>query len=359
MVVQRPIKHGDDSNPNTPKLPKGPLSRPTEEFYRDKSAEPHAFRRKLILKDHPEIKTLMGPCSRTKWVVLGTVVFQTAMCYLMTQLSWFWVVFLTYTVSGTLNHMMMMGIHEISHNLAFKSPFLNRWLSIAASLPLGLPVAISFRRYHLEHHKYQGEDEIDVDVPTKVEAVLFRSWYGKMLWMFLQPFFYAVRPLIIKPKTPGPWEAANLLSILAWDTMLYTAFGPVALFYSIGGALLGAGLHPVAGHFLAEHLVLDPGSETYSYYGPLNLVTFNVGYHNEHHDFANIPGSRLPQVRAMAPEYYDSIPQVTSWTGVIKSFIFDQDVFLYDRVKRGTLSPEQQKEVFARDHQQNARWQLW
>ena len=38
------------------------------------------------------------------------------------------------------------------------------------------------------------------------------------------------------------------------------------------------------------------GQETYSYYGSMNQLTYNVGFHNEHHDFPQIPHTRLYRV---------------------------------------------------------------
>ena len=188
-----------------------------------------------------------------------------------------YLLFFTYFVSGTLNHMMTLAIHELSHNLGFKTRWMNRWLAIAASCSMGVPAAISFKRYHLEHHKYQGEDNIDTDVPTTVEGWLFQSRPGKFVWLLLQPAFYALRPLISNPKQPCMWEHINLVACLATNYLVYTTCGGNGLFYLVCGTLLGMGCHPVAGHFVAEHYVMQPGYETVSYYGTLNWITFNVG----------------------------------------------------------------------------------
>lgn len=82
------------------------------------------------------------------------------------------------------------------------------------------------------------------------------------------------------------------------------------------------------------------GIETYSYYGPFNWITFNAGYHTEHHDFPNIPGSRLPMVKKIAPEFYDNLPHHTSYFKVIYEFIMNPNIGPHSFVKRKHIQPD-------------------
>jgi len=306
------------------------------EFYHSYTEEPHASRRKEILKKHPEIKTLFGP---DPWLAVWSlllVAFQVCSLAVIRQLSWGPTLVLAYCLGGTLNHSLMLAVHEIAHSLAFgfSHPIANRALGMIANLPLGLPMSVTFRYYHLNHHKHQGDRKLDTDIPTALEARLFDTTAGKCVWMVLQPFFYCFRPLVVDPRPPGALELTNVAVQLAFNAAVVHVFGWRCLAYLAAGTVLAMGLHPVAGHFIAEHYMFAKGQETYSYYGPLNMLCFNVGYHNEHHDFPFVPGSRLPMVRAMAPEYYDTLPRHDSWVRVIYAFITDPSIGPYARVIR-------------------------
>jgi sphingolipid delta-4 desaturase len=278
--------------------------------------------------------------------------------------------------------MMTLAMHELSHNLGAGGVFANRLLAIFANLPMGIPAAASFKRYHMgertcfsnhhslfyysctlntvidpsssppsslvfitEHHKFQGEHVIDADIPTEIEGWFFNSTIRKVLWVFLQPLFYSLRPLAVNPKQPTKWEFINITCTVLFDLAILYIWGIRGLLYLVLGTLFGMGLHPVAGHFIAEHYVMNTGQETYSYYGPLNWLTFNVGYHNEHHDFANISGKHLPDVRKVASEYYDTMPHYHSWVKVIWDYIMDDDISPYSRIKRVTMEKSEIDEL--------------
>lgn len=99
--------------------------------------------------------------------------------------------------------------------------------------------------------------------------------------------------------------------------------------------------------------------ETWSYYGPLNILAYNVsvksvdsearvrvrsflnflfivqvGYHNEHHDFPSVAWTKLPELHRIASDFYAPLPCHTSWPGVTFRFIFGKPDELLIRAHR-------------------------
>ncbi|KAK7468211.1 hypothetical protein BaRGS_00036572 [Batillaria attramentaria] len=305
--------------------------------------EPHATRRKEILEKYPEVKKLMGPDPRLKYIVTVMVIVQIVSAYLVSDATWLTVILLAYCFGGTINHSLSLAIHEIAHNLAFghSMPMANRIFGFFANLPLGVPMSVSFKKYHLEHHRYQGDAEKDVDIPSKIEGRLFCNTFTKLIWLFLQPYFYTLRPLFMRPKPLTLLEVINMVIQFSFDYAIWYYFGGKALVYLVSGTFLAMGIHPMSGHFISEHYMFVKGYETYSYYGPLNLLAWNVGYHNEHHDFPYIAGSRLPEIRKIAPEYYENLPYHTSWVKVLWDFVFDPKIGPYARIRRPVKQVDQ------------------
>ncbi len=315
----------------------GSQATPREDFYWVEDREPHFQRRKEILKAHPEVTKLFGINPRLKYVTVAMVIVQLTVALYAHLLPWWAFLLVTFFVGATIAQALFLAIHEITHDLAFKSKLHNNLLALFANLPIVLPFAMSFKVYHGIHHWDQGKDGEDMDIPTVLEAKIFRGFIGKVLWFFNQITFYALRPTFGKPIKPDKWMIYNIIfQVVAMAIFLPILFqnGWAGFVYLILSLVFAGGLHPTAGHFISEHYVFKEGQETYSYYGPLNAITFNVGYHNEHHDFPTIPGSRLPQLRKMAPEFYDSLASYNSWSRLILDFLFSKDVTLYSRTKR-------------------------
>ena len=298
--------------------------------------EPHFSRRKEILKKYPQIKELYGPDIRLLPSMLAICAAQLALSvFAATKIdNWKHFFLLAYSVGGVLTHWLSLGTHELSHNLCFQTTLYNEMLGVVANCAQAIPSCITFKRYHLDHHYKQGEHNTDVDVPTDLEGRIFNNTFRKIIFVFLQPAFYALRPMFVNPKPMTLKEVLNNLFVIGFNVALIQLVGWKAVFFNFWSTLLGMGLHPVAGHFISEHYTFVDGQETYSYYGPLNLVTFNVGYHNEHHDFPKISGFRLPEVRKIAPEFYNNLHSYNSWPQVLYDYITRPDMSPYSRTKR-------------------------
>jgi sphingolipid delta-4 desaturase len=299
--------------------------------------EPHRIRTREILKQHPNIRSLIGKNPTTFFAIVGLVALQIVLGWFCVTQSW-WVIFLlSYLVGAFADHALFVMIHECAHRLLFKNPSFNRLAGILANMPLMFPSSVSFERYHIKHHSFQGVHELDADLPNKWEAKLINNYaVGKILWLLFYPFFQLFRVSRLKEiKLFDKWIALNWVVQILFLTCVSLWLGPKGFSFLFMSFFFSIGLHPLGARWIQEHyLTLSEEQETYSYYGVLNSVSFNVGYHNEHHDFPSVPWNRLPKIKAVAPSFYNNLLFHKSWTSLFFRFLFDQEISLFSRITR-------------------------
>ena len=301
--------------------------------------EPHAGRGRQLLMAHPELRALGGPAPTSAVWVFGLVPLQFALAFALGGRSWKVWLPCAYLFGATIDHALWVLIHECSHNLIFRSRTANRIVAIVANLPMVVPGALSFCKYHLLHHRHMGDPELDAGVPGPLESrIVGRSGVMKAIWIAGFVFIMGiVRPRRLKRvRLLDPWTVANIVIQLAAMAVLIAATGRGPFAYLLVSTVFAIGLHPLGARWVQEHFALAPNQETYSYYGPLNKVSFNVGFHNEHHDLVTVPWSRLPQIRRAAPEFYDGLQSYTSWTGLLVRFVADRSISLFNYIVRSS-----------------------
>ncbi|MDR3716188.1 MAG: fatty acid desaturase [Puia sp.] len=307
-----------------------------KDFVYSNKQEPHRIRTRQILQQHPEVRKLIGKNAYTIFAVLGLVTFQILLSWLVSGQSWWWVVGAAYFLGAFADHALFVMIHECAHHLLFKSRSANRLAGILANLPQLFPSSISFERYHIKHHSFQGIHELDADLPNRWEARLINNHFaGKVIWLLFYPVFQVFRISRLKEIKPfDKWVALNFGAEIVFISAIWFFFGPKAIVFLLLSFFFSVGLHPLGARWIQEHYLTHGEQETYSYYGVLNKVAFNVGYHNEHHDFPSIPWNKLPQIRQTAPGFYNTLSYHTSWTRLFFRFLFDREISLYSRVIR-------------------------
>jgi sphingolipid delta-4 desaturase len=305
-------------------------------FVYSNSPEPNRVRTKAILKTNPEIRKLIGKNPATFLVIIGLVSFQLFLCWILRDQSWWWVIGIAYLIGAFVDHALFVMIHECSHRLIFKKPAANRLSGILANIPQVFPSSVSFERYHIKHHSFQGVMELDGDLPNEWEAKLIDNYFiGKIIWLLFYPIFQVFRLSRLREIKPfDGWIALNLLVQLLFVGLVIYFLGTKSIIYLVASFFFSVGLHPLGARWIQEHYLTGDDQETHSYYGPLNTVAFNVGYHNEHHDFPSVPWNKLPQIRKDAPAFYDTLHYHTSWTKLFIRFLFDKEISLYSRVIR-------------------------
>lgn len=305
-------------------------------FAWSESCEPHKLRTKEIITNHPEIRTLIGRNPYTFLIILFCVALQIFLAYYLQDKSW-WLVFgIAYFVGAFASHTLFVCIHECAHNLVFKKRYLNTLAGIFANLPMVLPSSVSFQKYHLKHHSFQGVEELDGDMPYHWEARLINnSALGKAIWLLFYPLFQMLRPARLKEiDLIDGWTIVNIVVEVTFMGFLFYFLGLKAFIFLLASFFFSVGLHPLGARWVQEHFLTHGNQETKSYYGPLNTVNLNVGYHNEHHDFPSVPWNKLPKLKKLGGAYYNSLHHHTSYVGLLFRFLFDKELSVFSRMAR-------------------------
>ncbi len=286
----------------------------------------HLRRHHAILRAHPRVRELFGVAPASAAWIVGLAAAQLGLAVWASGRPTWVLVVVSLTAGAFLAHALGMLIHEASHNLVFHRSWPNKLVAIVANLALAAPAAIEFRHQHMLHHKNLGDardpEGRDTQAPTRAELeYVGHATLRKVVSFTFGRFFYRARPTSAVPR--DRWLVANWGACLATDALLVATFGLRPLLFLLLSGLLAFGPHVLGARRVSEHLTLRRGQPTNSYYGPLNRLTFDVGYHVEHHDFPGIPWRRLRRLHAEARDHYDRLAAVGSWTSLMVAYFLD------------------------------------
>ncbi len=337
----------------------------------------HRRRARQILRSHPEIKKLFGNTPSTAFWCILLAMTLISLATLLSNHAWWLIVIAAYMIGGLININLFMLAHECNHNLVFKSEPANRWLFTFTSLPMFLS---GHHTWWIEHHVHHNDLGAKKDFIKRRRSFLLltrtNNFFGlgnsrlhRLLSCFATPllFPYALIMLIAQVMrsfigllayifgclslgrfVPGKfvlsiladehlvsgyeryrlkhWAVLYPLMSLTMTGILFWFAGWQAVLYLLMSALFTTGfLHPLLlGMILSNshfhgHKRYQPSASHYSWF---NWLTFNFGYHTEHHDLCRIPWNALPALRKIAPEFYDDLLQTRSYTNLALQYAF-------------------------------------
>ena len=110
-----------------------------------------------MLEKYPQIAELLVPDKPYTLIIASLVItFCMTVTYFVRDASWPVYLFVLYVVSGTAAHMLNVLIHDLTHSSGHKNKLVNQIFAILCNVPMGVPTAMPFAKYHSYHHNSLG-----------------------------------------------------------------------------------------------------------------------------------------------------------------------------------------------------------
>jgi len=267
----------------------------------------HAKRRRAILNAHPEVRECMIVDPSFKYVAVACATTQLLIAYLLRDEPLGYVLFMGAVVGTIFDCAITNSVHELIHEMAIENwPLANKILSGYVNLALFLPFAAGYHRSHRHHHSFLGTD-LDAKYPTMEEALQYdQNIIGRLKYIFTHPLQGGSRwNKIVPGDPPNEYMKWNERTVYLVDALILIFWGYKSLLYLLVAFWINDTIFIQGSKNFVDHWVSENETYTSSYYGWVNMIDFNIGYHREHHDFPNVPGRYLALITKMAPEFYE------------------------------------------------------
>ena len=312
-------------------------------------ARRHNDMRREVLRAHPELRGLAGTEPLTVLALPVLLALQWGMAWLVSDGGILAVFLAALFVGQIVIHSGGALVHETAHKLIFRDE------RAKLAFDLGLEAILTsygkqltYQHEHItSHHPHLGDYERDYEHEdvcafqarytlkaanprlNRMMTVLTLAIHALPLGFLLGD---AVLPRLnrlmsgrgvrdternIGASRPPSRQVLLFVGVsLLSNLTLFLLFGFYALLYHIWSISLFLGKLGIwnLGQSLSEHHGADEQNPTRSSYGPLNWILFNTGYHAEHHSFQSVPWTRLPRLKAAAPDVFGK-PAERSYAG--------------------------------------------
>ena len=245
--------------------------------------------------------------------------------YIISGAPLWWLLLLPY---GIAMMFLFTLAHECTHATPFKHPRLNEVVGHATALPLVQPF-ISFRYFHLAHHKYTNDPARDPELAEAGRPTTWRDyliylsgwgfWRGNIATVLTNASGRITAPYLPQRRHKTMMREARIL--LACYTLIALSLTQTsaALWLWILPALIGQPFLRLS--LLAEHGHCPPvanmleNTRTTLTNRVVRFFAWNMPYHAEHHTMPMVPFHALPNLHAEIQTHLKSVsPSYTVFT---------------------------------------------